>query len=778
MHRRRGPARVARPQPRHLAGAALLAAVALSGGASCKGGSGDCQSTRAFFEQQVWSAFMSTTCGKCHTPDGTAVADSNAKFVIQPSSYPGFIDANLANITMVANIQFQGTPEILLKPLGQDNHGGGVVLQAGSPEYQALQELVTRVTSTNGDACPEVPNTTLSDVTVADGPTTLRRAAIDLCGRLPTAAESTAVATGGDTTLDAAVDELMTEPAFYVRLREMFNDVLLTDEFLEYNGRAIDFTDTNVYPAMGPYRTQGTPQYTSPLLPLINQALAREPLDLIAYIVQNGKPFTDVVAGTYTVVNPFSAIAYGLDKTITFKDPTNYNEFYQAQVTATIPGQNGMASTTVAIPHAGVLSTPAFLNRWTTTPTNIDRGRARRIFQFFLATDVLKIATRPVDATTVTALEDPTRNSSLCNVCHKVIDPVAGGFRGYDDNTYEDYNPATPWHDNIYPPGFGATNMDASYYTKALQWLGPQVAADPRFPISAVQTVLQGMTGHTPLAYPPDSTDPNFATELAAWSAQDAFIRDTATAFTNGNSDLRLVFKAVIKSPYYRGISAPAGTDPGLLANVGAARLLTPEILNRKIAAVMGYRWRKPYDWMNPHDWLLEDYNILYGGIDSDSTITRLTVPNGIISSVANRFGNEAACAVTAWDFTKDKSSRTFFPQIDLTEVPESAGHTVDGSVADIKANIQYLHQYLLSETLDVTDPEIERTYQLFLDTWHELSQAGDTSLAYNCQGQWNPNDGTSLAKTVQITDDKNYTLRSWMAVMTYLLSDYKFLFE
>jgi hypothetical protein len=286
------------------------------------------------------------------------------------------------------------------------------------------------------------------------------------------------------------------------------------------------------------------------------------------------------------------------------------------------------------------------------------------------------------------------------------------------------------------------------------------------------------MTGHTPLGYPSDSTDPNFTTELAAWSAQDAFIRATATAFTAGNYDLKLVFKAVIKSPYYRGIAAPADVAPGLLANVGAARLLTPEILNRKIAAVLGYRWRAPYDWANNHDYLLNDYDILYGGIDSDSTITRLTNPNGIISAVANRFGNEAACAVTAWDFTKPKATRTFFPQIDLVEVPESAGHTVDGSVADIKANIQFLHNYLLNENLAVTDPEIERTYQLFLDTWHELSQSGDTSLQYNCQGQWNPNDGTNLDKSVQITDDKNYTLRSWMAVMTYLLSDYKFLYE
>jgi hypothetical protein len=487
--------------------------------------------------------------------------------------------------------------------------------------------------------------------------------------------------------------------------------------------------------------------------------------------VQNGKPFTDVVAGTYTVVNPFSAIAYGLDKSITFKDPTNYNELHPAQVVAGPPGM------TVSIPHSGVLSTPSFLNRWNTTPTNRSRGRARRVFSFFLATDVLQIATRPVDATSVTAIEDPTENSLLCNVCHHVIDPVAGGFRGYDENTYEDFNPMDPWHDDMFAPGFGTTQMDPSYYPKALQWTGPQVAQDSRFPISAVRTVYQAMTGHTTLVYPPDSTDPNFSSELAAWSAQDDFIRTTANAFVAANYDLKTVFKAVIKSPYYRAVSAPASMDPVLLTDVGAGRLLTPEMLDRKIIALLGgYAWRQ--NWNGGSDWLLADYDILYGGIDSDTTTVRLTSPNGIIGAVATRMANETSCAVTAWDFTKPRASRLLFPSVDLVEVPESAGHTVDQSVSDIKTNIQFLHNYLLQEQLDIDDPEIERTYQLFLDTWHELSQSGDTSLPWECQAQNSPVDGSKLPMSVQIGDDKNFTLRSWQAVIAYLLSDYKFLYE
>lgn len=750
-------------------GVAMAAAVAAMGAAtaSCGSSSGDCLSTRTFFEQKVWSGFMGQKCAKCHTPDGTAVAISNAKFVLQPASYPGFVDANLANIREIAKFTYEGKSEILQKPLGKANHGGGIQLTEGSDEYDALVELMDRLDK--ADSCTDTPGAQLANVALVNSTSTLRRATLDLTGRLPTDAETASVQKGGDAALDTALDGLMKEEAFYDRLREIWNDTLLTDRFLSYDGAAIDFMNTDEFPALKPYRDDNDPAYHSPDRAIINKALAREPLDLIVYLVKNGKPFTDVVGAPYTVVNHYSAIAYGVDGSITWKDPTDYNEFHETTV-KTGAGDD--------YPHAGVLSMPAFLNRWQTSPTNRNRGRARRVAAFFLATDVLKIADRPIDATKVTAVQDPTRNSEACTVCHKIIDPIAGGFRGFDDQDYEDFDPKRAWHDDMFPPGFGAQDMDPAFYPKAPQWLGPRIASDPRFKIAAVRTIYKGLTGHDPLPFPRDATDPNYAIEIQAWEAQDAFLRITADTFEKANHDLKVVFKAVIKSPYYRAESVPADVDPGLLTDVGLGRLLTPEMLNRKIAAVTGVRWRKHYNWDERHDWLEEDYPILYGGIDSDSTVTRLTAANGLIASVSGRMANEMSCSLTAWDFTKGKAERRFFPKVELSEMPESAGHTVDGSVSDIKANIQHLHKLFLDEDLTVDDPEITRTYQVFLDTWHELSESGVTDLDYNCSGRWNAVDGTDLPDDAQITDDKNYTVRSWMAVVTYLMSDFKFLYE
>ncbi|MEO5729189.1 MAG: hypothetical protein ABI134_15435, partial [Byssovorax sp.] len=177
-------------------------------------------------------------------------------------------------------------------------------------------------------------------------------------------------------------------------------------------------------------------------------------------------------------------------------------------------------------------------------------------------------------------------------------------------------------------------------------------------------------------------------------------------------------------------------------------------------------------------DYLEEDYPLLYGGINSDSVTSRLVSPNGIVASVGLRMSNELACHATAWDFTKPTKERHLFPLVELSEVPESAGNTVDGSVTDIKKNIQYLHQLVLGEKLEIGDREIERTYQLYLDTWRELSLNGDTGLSWECSGRWNRLTGEELPEDTRITDDKTFAVRSWMAVMTYLLSDYKFLYE
>ena len=41
-----------------------------------------------------------------------------------------------------------------------------------------------------------------------------------------------------------------------------------------------------------------------------------------------------------------------------------------------------------------------------------------------------------------------------------------------------------------------------------------------------------------------------------------------------------------------------------------------------------------------------------------------------------------------------------------------------------------------------------------------------------------NPLTGVDLADGEKLEKDENYAIRAWSAVVTYLLSDYKFLYE
>lgn len=86
------------------------------------------------------------------------------------------------------------------------------------------------------------------------------------------------------------------------------------------------------------------------------------------------------------------------------------------------------APRTTALPVAGVLTIPAFLNGWETTPT--------------------------------------------------LIDPIAGGFRGFDEQNTTRFRADDKWHDGMFPPGVNALQMPPTNYGNAIMWLG----ADPARP--------------------------------------------------------------------------------------------------------------------------------------------------------------------------------------------------------------------------------------------------------------------------------------------------------
>lgn len=745
--------------------------------------SGDCVSDEEFFRETVYAPILADNCSSCHNSSGAA---KDTSFVLRtPESGPDYLESNLEAFSQMSKLRFEGQSWLLLKPTLGIEHEGGERFKEGSDEYNAFVEMMNRLETPSSCEEGDLTEEFFDGVELLDERATLRKATLALAGRLPTIEEDMRVQEGSWEALDAILDEVMTDPVFYDRLREIYNDKFLTDRYyggtqaldlLDYeeddNGNpGGDFPNTYWFDGLPDGEREQAAEYS-------NNGVARQPLELLVHIVKNNLPYTELLTADYTMVNPFSAQSLGVDAD--FANPDDYNEYVPARV----PG----------LPHAGALTSAVFLNRFPTTDTNRNRHRSRMLYEFFLATDVQALGNRPVDATAITG-HNATLNNPECTVCHEVIDPVAGSFKNWDDQGR--YRPPEQgWFPDMLPPGFGEAQMPADNDQAALQWGVREIVQDPRFALSAVYIMFEGLSGQKPLTEPDNPDDANYLGGIEAAKTQRAVFNDIAQQFTDANYELKLVVKEIIKSPYYRAYNYEAiGLDEDAaqarrfeLENVGMGRLLTPEQLHRKITAVAGFAWStNPTDGT---DYLLSEdqYMTLYGGINSDDIVGRVTEPNGIMANVAKRMANQMSCRATPWDFSKAASERILFPLVEPTMQPEDLnGFEIPSASSAIRNNIQYLVSRLWGEYLDAGDPEIERIYQLFLDVWRDgqlgLQRAEDDPERYgtglgNCGLGTNPVTGEELSEEQRLDDDSGYTIRAWMAVTNYMLSDFRFLHE
>ena len=123
------------------------------------------------------------------------------------------------------------------------------------------------------------------------------------------------------------------------------------------------------------------------------------------------------------------------------------------------------------------------------------------------------------------------------------------------------------------------------------------------------------------------------------------------------------------------------------------------------------------------------------------------------MDGIQERIANQVACERVADDLA---NTGPLFPIADDTNTPD----TGPGEIA-IRENIVHLHKYLAGEDFGVNSAEVDATYQLFVD----VRALGETAIPSQCRG-----GGSS--------SDSNGTVLPWMAVVTYLLSDYQFLYE
>ncbi len=648
---------------------------------------------------------------------------------------------------------------------------------------------------------------------------TLRKASLELTGQLPTEQQIRASEDLGQLGLEASLAELMREPAFGDRIIELYNDHFLTDKYLGREN-AIDLLDEEIWPNLRWFEAMGEDNDDVALV--TNDSLAREPLELIAHVIRSERPFTEILTADYAMLNGYSGLSLiGIPEI-----PLGIGEDPERFRPVQIPG----------IPHAGLLTSSMFLNRFPTSDTNRNRHRSRMAYLFFLDIDVNRFGSRPVDASADFG-ENPTLNNPDCTVCHTTVDPVAGVFMNWNESG--EYNGRGEWYDGeMLTPGFNGEEVPQAERPRALQWFATKLAQNPRFAQATVKTVFEGLTGQEVLdlsvSYvvpdmggmggagglgtggagglgmggaggmgmggaggmgmggaggmmpppPPPPPLPEIEPEIdpdvdpaleRAYDLQQQILLTIQQRFIESNYNFKVLVREIVLSPYFRAANAtPLTAEMEVeLSTFGTARLLTPEHLNRKIEATTGVRWRQRTD---RTDYLRDQYRIFYGGIDSDLVTQRVTEPNGVMASLAQRMAYEVSCSAVPYDFSKPSSQRLLFPGIDRNVA-------IDGGSDQVRDAVRHLHSQLLGENLAASDPEIDATMVVLTEAYN-LGQGGlstgsvSEELADPCRLNNDRVTGDQLPSDRRINQDPDYTVRAWMAAVSYLLSDYRYLYE
>ena len=433
------------------------------------------KSAEEVFSEYISEDVVQSKCVNCHV-DGGLSSGTRLVFVSSLTS-PDHEARNLqAFINFIDGFDGGGGGAYILNKIqGAEGHGGGRQVPTESQNFANMQRFIGLLGETF--ARDEIPPGELFDtVVLASNRKTLRRAALIFAGRIPTDEEYAAVESGSESALRTAVRGLMTGPQFHEFLIQASNDRLLTDRDTGgIIGRSLHFVEyADQY-----YRHKRTAHiidtdrawqefhdwYNS-----VSHGARRAPLELIAYVVENDRPYTEILTADYIMANPMAAKAYGASTE--FDDPTDIHEFrpsrivsyyrigddfrseYDREVDAERIVSRGSLSTDY--PHAGILNTTVFLQRYPTTATNRNRARARWTYYHFLGLDVEKSASRTTDPEALEDTNNPTMHNDACTVCHQVLDPVAGAFQNYgDEGMYKDQDGGHDSLDSFYKYDFG-----------------------------------------------------------------------------------------------------------------------------------------------------------------------------------------------------------------------------------------------------------------------------------------------------------------------------------
>ena len=460
----------------------------------------DGETAEEVFRDHISGPIIQSRCINCHVAGGLS---GNTRLVFVRASDTADHEArNLRTLQkLLDDLADEGGGNYILNKIQGVSHGGGVQVPLGSADFASMERFL-RLLGEQVARGRLTPGTLFDTVRMASPRKTLRRAALIFAGRLPTEAEYAAVEGGNATALRATIRGLMTGPQFHEFLLRASNDRLLTDrqdaEILSRFRHLVDFVNESYRRAAAAGGAFLNRDYND-WYGAVQYGARRAPLELIAHVVQNDLPYTEILTADYIMANPWTARAYGASTR--FDDPDDVHEFRPSRIMNYYrmgDGYKDEFDTVLQVgrildpgplhtdyPHAGILNTNAFLKRYPTTATNRNRARARWTYYHFLGFDVEKSASRTTDPVALADTNNPTMHNPACTVCHSVLDPVAGAFQNYgDEGYYKDKWGGLDSLDEFYKEAEGL-----SLVTEAGSWSERETLSFPLPLLAGVQTL-------------------------------------------------------------------------------------------------------------------------------------------------------------------------------------------------------------------------------------------------------------------------------------------------
>ncbi|MGF1464510.1 MAG: hypothetical protein ACFCGT_00120 [Sandaracinaceae bacterium] len=428
----------------------------------------------------------------------------------------------------------------------------------------------------------------------------------------------------------------------------------------------------------------------------LNRSLARSPLELIAYVVQRDRPYTEIVTADYVFANEAVAAVWGLP--------------YDASGGGWQPTQHvdGRAM-------AGILSDNAVFQRHGTTPFNMNRGRANAVASALLCYDFLdrqvEVDTN-IDLSNEAAVLDAINNREACKNCHQTLDPLAAFFAVYNDGTPSQVVVRYPVENRLFnPEGFLDRRPASPAYFgtpgQTIADLGRSIADAPRFGLCAARR----FAGHL-LRVPADSVP-------------RAVVERFYRTFRDEGMSAKALARAVVLSREFR----VAGSDREDDAWLEGIHLARPSQLARSLEALTGYRMEVDVDLFFPNPYfaygtfdMMDDsvlgFEVLAGGTDSVQVTSPARTMTATSTLVRRSLAGRAAIFVVIRDLTEpDRSARRLLTRVEANDTDEAL----------VRAQLADLYLAIYGDVLEPEDPALDDAYALF----DGLAASGDVPKAW-----------------------------------------------